>query len=104
MMTIETSINKSHSSPCSEAAVGSRTFVYLTKQKMVRPYRKTKKANIKYPLYLLSVSLAIWELLALICDNSNILVICQTADRKSTRLNSSHVKISYAVFCLKKKK
>src|SRR5437660_8344041 len=26
------------------------------------------------------------------------------ADRKSTRLNSSHVAISYAVFCLKKKK
>src|SRR5437762_10597517 len=28
----------------------------------------------------------------------------QTADRKSTRLNSSHRCISYAVFCLKKKK
>src|SRR5690554_7377451 len=27
-----------------------------------------------------------------------------TVDRKSTRLNSSHVRISYAVFCLKKKK
>src|SRR5205807_7676537 len=27
-----------------------------------------------------------------------------TADRKSTRLNSSHLVISYAVFCLKKKK
>src|SRR5690606_39892412 len=27
----------------------------------------------------------------------------QIRDRKSTRLNSSHVKISYAVFCLKKK-
>src|SRR5204862_3484186 len=27
-----------------------------------------------------------------------------TGDRKSTRLNSSHVEISYAVFCLKKKK
>src|SRR5690554_2824173 len=27
-----------------------------------------------------------------------------TKDRKSTRLNSSHVRISYAVFCLKKKK
>src|SRR5690554_7277970 len=27
-----------------------------------------------------------------------------TLDRKSTRLNSSHVRISYAVFCLKKKK
>src|SRR5690349_23315567 len=28
----------------------------------------------------------------------------EAADRKSTRLNSSHVEISYAVFCLKKKK
>src|SRR5947209_14085045 len=28
----------------------------------------------------------------------------QTVDRKSTRLNSSHANISYAVFCLKKKK
>src|SRR3989442_8888030 len=28
----------------------------------------------------------------------------QQLDRKSTRLNSSHVRISYAVFCLKKKK
>src|SRR5437667_11877621 len=27
-----------------------------------------------------------------------------TKDRKSTRLNSSHITISYAVFCLKKKK
>src|SRR5690606_42119972 len=31
-------------------------------------------------------------------------VLVMTRDRKSTRLNSSHVKISYAVFCLKKKK
>src|SRR5215475_15148723 len=30
-------------------------------------------------------------------------VLCRR-DRKSTRLNSSHVKSSYAVFCLKKKK
>src|SRR5256885_7751334 len=30
--------------------------------------------------------------------------ICGIADRKSTRLNSSHLVISYAVFCLKKKK
>src|SRR5690625_5898620 len=28
----------------------------------------------------------------------------KSSDRKSTRLNSSHVAISYAVFCLKKKK
>src|SRR5690606_41886633 len=32
------------------------------------------------------------------------LVLYASTDRKSTRLNSSHVKISYAVFCLKKKK
>src|SRR5436309_12492795 len=31
-------------------------------------------------------------------------VVGAVQDRKSTRLNSSHVKISYAVFCLKKKK
>src|SRR3712207_7117679 len=30
--------------------------------------------------------------------------LCQGLDRKSTRLNSSHANISYAVFCLKKKK
>src|SRR2546430_4186625 len=30
--------------------------------------------------------------------------LIQSADRKSTRLNSSHSQISYAVFCLKKKK
>src|SRR5699024_12862093 len=36
-----------------------------------------------------------------------LVLVCMTSwwgDRKSTRLNSSHVSISYAVFCLKKKK
>src|SRR3989442_7020492 len=31
-------------------------------------------------------------------------LLVRERDRKSTRLNSSHVRISYAVFCLKKKK
>src|SRR2546427_5510374 len=35
---------------------------------------------------------------------SIFLHFCLKADRKSTRLNSSHSQISYAVFCLKKKK
>src|SRR3989442_8342370 len=40
---------------------------------------------------------------------SGPILVCEeiqdwTRDRKSTRLNSSHVRISYAVFCLKKKK
>src|SRR5690606_39645477 len=41
------------------------------------------------------------------CDKHAAIVrdaINARTDRKSTRLNSSHVKISYAVFCLKKKK
>src|SRR5947209_15397048 len=33
-----------------------------------------------------------------------VLVVRASEDRKSTRLNSSHANISYAVFCLKKKK
>src|SRR5688572_31826582 len=41
-----------------------------------------------------SHSLQAWQLLVTICY----------IDRKSTRLNSSHSQISYAVFCLKKKK
>src|SRR5690554_5569499 len=37
-------------------------------------------------------------------DVGKALVYLGIQDRKSTRLNSSHVRISYAVFCLKKKK
>src|SRR3989442_6355634 len=37
-------------------------------------------------------------------DHDRAAMVLQRADRKSTRLNSSHVRISYAVFCLKKKK
>src|SRR2546421_4286373 len=40
----------------------------------------------------------------LISRQLQLLVVSPTIDRKSTRLNSSHDQISYAVFCLKKKK
>src|SRR2546426_9102929 len=44
-------------------------------------------------------------LLPLRIDGPNLISgIVPVADRKSTRLNSSHLVISYAVFCLKKKK
>src|SRR5438067_8275263 len=36
--------------------------------------------------------------------SSRVVLAGPKPDRKSTRLNSSHVSISYAVFCLKKKK
>src|SRR5690606_41031786 len=44
-----------------------------------------------------ATSLSVWEMNYLLAKQ-------KISDRKSTRLNSSHVKISYAVFCLKKKK
>src|SRR5256885_4983566 len=37
------------------------------------------------------------------CRNPRLIRGCFDEDRKSTRLNSSHLVISYAVFCLKKK-
>src|SRR5256885_5488923 len=39
-----------------------------------------------------------------LADRTCALYALDMADRKSTRLNSSHLVISYAVFCLKKKK
>src|SRR5690349_23085945 len=43
---------------------------------------------------------------ALLLSTATGIIVTRSAteDRKSTRLNSSHVEISYAVFCLKKKK
>src|SRR2546430_8461651 len=38
------------------------------------------------------------------CERTASIVAFHEIDRKSTRLNSSHSQISYAVFCLKKKK
>src|SRR5690606_39550774 len=43
-----------------------------------------------------------WDLKGILYRRCDYRIIA-FLDRKSTRLNSSHVKISYAVFCLKKK-
>src|SRR6202140_1459855 len=45
-----------------------------------------------------------WPLSLWLGGMGRILLKNSSQDRKSTRLNSSHQKISYAVFCLKKKK
>src|SRR5256885_6763232 len=42
--------------------------------------------------------------LKLLKTGGTLATFCCSQDRKSTRLNSSHLVISYAVFCLKKKK
>src|SRR2546426_11093029 len=44
------------------------------------------------------------RLLILSATEEGRVLVYQLGDRKSTRLNSSHLVISYAVFCLKKKK
>src|SRR5699024_11747103 len=43
------------------------------------------------------------SMLHLYAEHAPLVHAPHTEDRKSTRLNSSHVSISYAVFCLKKK-
>src|SRR5256885_5335771 len=49
-------------------------------------------------------NLCLKPMLGLIAGLASRNVLNLTGDRKSTRLNSSHLVISYAVFCLKKKK
>src|SRR3989475_1822977 len=73
--------------------------------------RKVKGAMI-YPAVILSVAvIAISVLLIFVIPtfqnmfaSVHLELPLPTRDRKSTRLNSSHSQISYAVFCLKKKK
>src|SRR5690606_40704612 len=57
-------------------------------------------------LGLLVFGLLVFRLLWGVCGSTYARwsrIVSAPLDRKSTRLNSSHVKISYAVFCLKKK-
>src|SRR5690554_7744554 len=46
----------------------------------------------------------VWEQVSQLMEKTteHSVSVFQNTDRKSTRLNSSHVRISYAVFCLKK--
>src|SRR5690554_7008087 len=66
------------------------------------------KFNVKTPFIVLS-GLVILGLTQISCSSEaekyvdEISIVQEKLDRKSTRLNSSHVRISYAVFCLKKK-
>src|SRR5690606_39281378 len=68
-----------------------------------RSMRSAPRLTVPEPVVMrLSVSSASAEALPTPPEKSKR-EMAQT-DRKSTRLNSSHVKISYAVFCLKKKR
>src|SRR5690606_3836702 len=60
------------------------------------PWRRLSGVHKLRKPKLLAAARALWE--------ARDRLAAEREDRKSTRLNSSHVKISYAVFCLKKKK
>src|SRR5690606_41749522 len=67
--------------------------------------RLTKLMNFKLQMLVALPSLIISGIVGLTFAylDYGVWSLVYMADRKSTRLNSSHVKISYAVFCLKKK-
>src|SRR5699024_12166483 len=67
----------------------------------VRPKEEFEKAHI--PGAISAPMEDLREKLSTLPTNCDVVAYCRGPDRKSTRLNSSHVSISYAVFCLKKK-
>src|SRR5690349_23735561 len=74
-------------------------------------FRSQEKKKNPLKMGILTVSAQLFQSMSsqecLVCLEAVIIsfVMCEIKrDRKSTRLNSSHVEISYAVFCLKKKK
>src|SRR3712207_8843722 len=75
----------------------STLFPYTT---LFRSFAVAMALGVWWPLALL-VGLG-WG--AVVVNLDRMLLVGMAQDRKSTRLNSSHANISYAVFCLKKKK
>src|SRR5207302_9224776 len=78
----------------------------LTRYMLHYPPFCSSNAEIEFPINMKTAILGVltacsWVVFMMFLED---LHQDQAADRKSTRLNSSHVKISYAVFCLKKKK
>src|SRR5437588_12818368 len=64
------------------------------------PYTTLFRSQSHPPIFARGVK----TLRARLCEHAPRLLFPLVVDRKSTRLNSSHTVISYAVFCLKKKK
>src|SRR5437870_11025474 len=68
------------------------------------PEEQKRGLTLKSPEVRNRVTKTLFERAQKLSPNPLFVPEAATLDRKSTRLNSSHVAISYAVFCLKKKK
>ena len=98
----ENVMSKSHvddhgSGTRSTARVGACLLIALTSACQEAPETSATARSADAPT--LVVLMAVDQLRADLLDRYDTLFV----DRKSTRLNSSHANISYAVFCLKKK-
>src|SRR3989442_5431893 len=80
---------------------GTRELIFLCGRAGGLPQTLRRRANTKLSLSTLTLS---HELARVLLAEQIYRGFASRTDRKSTRLNSSHVRISYAVFCLKKKK
>src|SRR5690554_7038366 len=88
----------------------ARMLRQLQRHKKTLNIRQLKKSLLFKPIQEQESPIAITQLLKkkqLTLSQEVVQVVLERVDlevdRKSTRLNSSHVRISYAVFCLKKK-
>src|SRR3712207_8983264 len=77
----------------------STLFPYTT---LFRSLAELTNRTPSVPVLVLASADELWERVTVARSGGQFLV--KPVDRKSTRLNSSHANISYAVFCLKKKK
>src|SRR5699024_12637347 len=79
----------------------SKLFRAILRSRMHRPYHRKIGRGLFYNLHKVTERPLLIHIRGTMQGYQRIAPLL---DRKSTRLNSSHVSISYAVFCLKKKK
>src|SRR2546430_5181853 len=82
----------------------STLFPYTTLFRSRRVMGKSEDRRLKTPAFHAQANLLTAGILSQTQAFSDSVRKLHDRDRKSTRLNSSHSQISYAVFCLKKKK
>src|SRR5689334_23508981 len=99
-----------HCSPDSEEPrerwmAGSAMFTIVASSPTIRrPVEQITSTSWRRRFELMSVTVVVYHVDDSHCRHENRDHGSLATDRKSTRLNSSHSSISYAVFCLKKKK